>query len=68
LAERVVAHVAEFPFEFGPSQSVGKLTISVGVATAPDDGVDPATLLVAADRALFAAKSAGRNTVRVAGK
>jgi diguanylate cyclase (GGDEF)-like protein len=68
VAERVVAHVAEFPFEFGPSQSVGKLTISVGVATAPDDGVDPATLLVAADRALFAAKSAGRNTVRVAGK
>jgi diguanylate cyclase (GGDEF)-like protein len=68
VAERIVSQVAEFPFEFGATQPVGRLTISVGVATAPDDGLDPATVLAAADRALFAAKSAGRNTVRVAGR
>lgn len=68
VAERVAAHIAEFPFEFGGSQPFGRLTISVGVATAPDDGVEPATVLTAADRALFAAKNAGRNTVRVAGR
>jgi diguanylate cyclase (GGDEF)-like protein len=68
VADRIVTQVAEFPFEFGSTQPLGRLTISAGVATAPGDGVDAATVLVAADRALFAAKNAGRNTVRVAGK
>jgi two-component system cell cycle response regulator len=40
----------------------------VGVASFPDDGAEPAMVLAAADRALFAAKNAGRNTVRVAGQ
>jgi two-component system, cell cycle response regulator len=68
VADRIVAQVAEFPFEFGSTQPLGRLTISAGVATAPGDGVDAATVLAAADRALFAAKDAGRNCVRVAGK
>ena len=66
VAERIVANVAEFPFEFGGSQPHGHLTISAGVATAPADGSDAASVLASADRALFEAKSAGRNTVRVA--
>jgi diguanylate cyclase (GGDEF)-like protein len=68
VGERICAQVAEFPFEFGGSQPLGKLTISLGVASFPDDGSEPAQVLAAADRALFAAKSAGRNTVRVAGQ
>jgi diguanylate cyclase (GGDEF)-like protein len=68
VAERIVSQIAEFPFEFGSTQPLGRLTISAGVATAPADGVDAATVLAAADRALFAAKNGGRNTVRVAGK
>ena len=68
VADRILAQIAEFPFEFGASQPLGRLTISAGVATAPGDGGDAATVLAAADLALFAAKKAGRNTVRVAGK
>jgi diguanylate cyclase (GGDEF)-like protein len=68
VADRIVTQIAEFPFEFGSTQPSGRLTISVGVATAPADGGDAASVLVAADRALFAAKNAGRNTVRVAGR
>ena len=68
VAERICAQVAEFPFEFGSTQPLGKLTISLGVASFPDDGSEPALVLAAADRALFAAKSGGRNTVRVAGQ
>lgn len=68
VADRIVSQIAEFPFEFGSFQPLGRLTISAGVSTAPGDGVDAATVLMAADRALFAAKNAGRNTVRVAGK
>lgn len=68
VAERIAAQIAEFPFEFGVTQPSGRLTISVGVATAPEDGTDPAVVLAAADRALFVAKNAGRNTVRLAGR
>jgi predicted signal transduction protein with EAL and GGDEF domain len=39
---------------------------SVGVATFPTDATDPAELLLAADRALYAAKRAGRDRVRTA--
>ena len=67
VAERICAQIAEFPFEFGSTQPLGKLTISVGVAAFPDDGAEPALVLAAADRSLFAAKNAGRNRVRVAG-
>src|SRR6266545_4444831 len=60
VAERICAQVAEFPFEFGSTQPLGKLTISSGVASFPDDGAEPAIVLASADRALFAAKNAGR--------
>ena len=39
------------------------ITASFGVATMPDHGSEPALLLRAADRALYAAKAAGRNRV-----
>ncbi|WP_432495536.1 histidine kinase N-terminal 7TM domain-containing diguanylate cyclase [Kineococcus auxinigenes] len=42
-------------------------TVSVGTAVHPGDGVDAASLLAAADRALYAAKAAGRDRVVAAG-
>ena len=39
------------------------ITASFGVATLPDDGLDAATILRAADRALYQAKAEGRDRV-----
>jgi diguanylate cyclase (GGDEF)-like protein len=51
---------------FGPSANSNRLTVSVGVAVYPEDADDASSLLAAADSALYAAKRAGRNTVRAA--
>ena len=45
---------------------LARLTVSVGVAAHPEHGVDLDQLLAAADRAMYAAKHAGRDQVAVA--
>jgi diguanylate cyclase (GGDEF)-like protein len=48
----------------GPALAV---TLSAGVASLPRDGANAAALIAAADKALYVAKSAGRNRVAAAG-
>jgi diguanylate cyclase (GGDEF)-like protein len=65
-AERLRCEVAERPFEVGGGTRI-PLTISIGVADRQDQDGDASQLLRVADRALYAAKAAGRNQV-VAGR
>jgi diguanylate cyclase (GGDEF)-like protein len=62
-ADHIRGTIAEFAFSFADRQPLGCLSISGGVATVPDDATDSATLLRAADAALYRAKNAGRNRV-----
>lgn len=64
LASRVVAMLAQ-PLQLdGSSLQIGA---SVGVALAPRDAADAETLMRHADAAMYAAKGAGRSTVRLHG-
>ncbi len=63
VAERLRDRVATFPFEHSNRQPGGQLSISVGVASFPDDAADAETLVRMADSALYAAKHGGRNCV-----
>jgi diguanylate cyclase (GGDEF)-like protein len=45
----------------------GLSTVSIGLAEAPRDGLTVATLLAAADAALYRAKGGGRNQIQIAG-
>lgn len=47
-------------------EMLGPVTVSAGVAAYPDQGSDVATVMRAADRALYRAKENGRNRVEVA--
>ncbi len=66
LAERLRARVAAHPFEHAEAQPGGCLSISLGVATFPDDASDAEGLVRASDAALYAAKHGGRNCVVLA--
>jgi hypothetical protein len=68
IAERLRARVCAEPFPQTGEMPGGMLTISVGVASCPTDATTAASLISAADRALFRAKHAGRNQVRICGE
>ena len=64
LAERIRESVRAQPMH--TSSGDLELTVSIGVAVYPTDGDAPAALVRAADRALYAAKAAGRDRWEVA--
>lgn len=63
LAEAVRRRVEQQVFPGGHTQPEGKVTLSIGVATYPEDGIDATSLIDAADKALYTAKASGRNRV-----
>ncbi len=64
-AERVRQAVEQLVLHCG-GKNVGRITISIGLAQFPPQGITVEALLLAADKALYEAKAAGRNRVVVA--
>lgn len=63
VAERIRRRIASLSIPIDDTYVT--ITVSIGVATRPDHGNDLKTLMSAADQAMYSAKNAGRNTVRV---
>jgi diguanylate cyclase (GGDEF)-like protein len=68
LAERVRSLVGQHPFPHRDIQPGGRLTVSIGVSSFPHDGADAGQIIVAADKALYRAKRAGRDKVEAASR
>jgi diguanylate cyclase (GGDEF)-like protein len=61
--EKIRAYVANYPFPNRASQPQGQLTVSIGVASCPQNGTTGTALLKCAGDALFQAQKTGRNSV-----
>lgn len=67
LAERLRRRIETRKFRTAGRESID-VTVSLGVGELTDEMPDPLQFIHAVDQALYAAKNAGRNCVRVAGK
>lgn len=65
IAERVRRSVARTGFPQGKTQPLGTVTVSIGVAALSSGLNTPAAIIGAADRALYIAKSQGKNRIHV---
>lgn len=63
VANKIKNLIEQQKFDYEETQPNGKLTISMGVATFPDDATTPDELVNKADQRLYRAKKAGRNRV-----
>ncbi|MFA5038935.1 MAG: diguanylate cyclase [Candidatus Omnitrophota bacterium] len=63
IAERIRANIHQFPFTAGPEHPAQTITVSVGIASFPEDGKTKAELIRSADAALYYAKRQGKNRV-----
>jgi len=63
LAERLCKTIANYPFKHRETQPGGRLTVSIGLATFPENAATAYSLIEASDKALYEAKRGGRNRV-----
>ena len=63
IAQRIRQRVREIAFEGEKTQPQGILTISIGVASFPEDATSKDDLIKRADEALYLAKESGRDRV-----
>ena len=64
VAQRLCEAVSKTVFKLSPTQE-SHVTISLGVATYPDNGSTPTELIEYSDKGLYVAKENGRNQVGV---
>ena len=67
IADRIRHRVSSTEFPHGKSQPLGRVTISVGVSTFTKNVDTPENIIAAADRALYQAKSMGKDRVEFYG-
>jgi diguanylate cyclase (GGDEF)-like protein len=68
IADRIRHRVSTTHFPHGKSQPLGRVTISVGVSTFTKNVDTPENIIAAADRALYQAKSMGKDRVEFYGE
>ena len=66
VAERIRAAVAEHQFTTSAGKSIDTVTVTIGLASFPEDAQDKVELIDKADKGLYQGKTSGKNCVCVA--
>ena len=66
IGERILKKVKNKEFVYPGSTQCCRLTVSIGIALFPENGKSRQDILALADKMMYAAKSSGRGTVRMA--
>lgn len=61
IAERIRRRIERTQFPHGKNQPLGAVTVSIGISAFGPEADTPASVIYAADRALYVAKSRGKN-------
>jgi diguanylate cyclase (GGDEF)-like protein len=61
IAERIRRRIERTQFPHGKAQPLGAVTISIGISSFGPETDTPSSVIYAADRAMYAAKSRGKN-------
>jgi len=65
LAERIRKSIESSKLEDEDCRGLGRITVSLGVASFPEDGSEKNEVIDKVDKALYRAKAGGRNQVRI---
>lgn len=68
LSERILKGMREAQFDGAEVLPLGMLTVSIGVACFPEHTTSATDLIRKADEALYAAKKAGKNAIKIYGQ
>ncbi len=63
IAERICKKVADHPIQLASPEEKLHVTVSIGIATVPDEAHTKATLIAKADKAMYVAKFSGKNRI-----
>lgn len=64
--QKILKAIETNPFKYGEKQPLGRVTVSIGIATFPTDAQDSYALVNSADKSLYQAKTTGKNRIGVA--
>ena len=66
VAERIRASIAEHLFTTTTGTSIGNITVTIGLASFPEDALEKTELIDRADKGLYQGKTSGKNRICVA--
>lgn len=67
VGRRIMKSIGQYEFKSPENEDIGKLSVTIGIASFPKDAAAGIELVSRADRAMYAGKSAGKNCICVFG-
>lgn len=68
VGRRIIKSIGQYEFRSPENEDIGKLTVTIGIASFPKNAAAGQELVARADQAMYAGKSAGKNCICIFGE